>query len=372
MQKIGIGVVGWGFMGKTHTHALRGMRIFYPDMDFQPVLKSVCSRRIDVARRACEDFGFEHYTDDYRALLAREDIGVVSICTPNALHRDMVIAALEAGKHVYVDKPMCMDAREAEDICDAVVRSGRKLQVAHNNRFFPSTLRARALIDEGRIGEVLSFKFDYLHSGSIDRERPVGWKQMREGGVLLDLASHALDLMGHLVGEAEEVLCEMRALYPSRPDRAGNPVSDLGEDQVAALIRLKNGALGTLEASKIATGTDDELAFEIYGSRGALRWHLMRADYLEFFDNDKPEAPLGGERGFTRLGCVQRYAPPGGSFLPKNTVGWDRAHMHCYHTFLNAVAHDLPVSPDAFEAARVQALMDAMRTSAAERRWVKV
>ena len=336
MREIGIGVIGWGFMGKTHTHALRGMRMFYPNMDFTPVLKSLCSRRIDVARKAAADFGFEHATDDYRVLLAREDVDVVSVCTPNGLHLEMVLAALRAGKHVYVDKPMCMDADEAKQIEDAVKSSGKKLQVAHNNRFFPSTLRARQLIDEGRIGDVLSFKFDYLHSGSIDPNRPVGWKQKGEGGVLLDLASHALDLLLHLTGDVSEVLCELRALYETRPGMDGQPVSDLGEDQVTALIRLKNGALGTLEASKIATGTDDELSFEIYGQKGALRSQLMQADYLEFFDNQQGERPLGGERGFNRISCVQRYAAPGGAFLPKNTIGWDRAHMHAYFSFLNA------------------------------------
>ncbi len=372
MREIGIGVIGWGFMGKTHTHAIRDMKLFFPGMDFKPVLKTVCSRRLEMAREAAEDFGFGRYTDDYRELLKQDDIGAVSISTPNALHLNMVLDALNAGKHVYVDKPMCMNAEEAAQIVRAVKKSGKKLQVAHNNRFFPSTLRAKQLIEEGRIGDVTSFALRYLHSGSVDRDKPVGWKQLSEGGVLLDLASHALDLMAFLKLDAAEVMCETRTLYQTRPDASGNPVKALGEDQVAALIRLKNGALGTLEASKIATGTDDELSFEIYGQKGALRWHLMRADYLEFFDHTKREAPFGGERGFMKIACVGRYDKPGGSFLPKNTIGWDRAHMACYYAFLNAVAHDLPTSPDVYEALGLQEVMDAMKKSALNRQWIKV
>lgn len=372
MRTIGVGVIGWGFMGKTHTHSLRDMRMFYPDMDFDVALVSVCSRNREKAERAMREHGFRHATDDYRELIARDDVDVVSICTPNAMHLEMALHALAAGKHVYIDKPMCMDYAEATKLVDAVRRSGCKLQVAHNNRFFPSTLRARQLVEQGKIGDVLSFSFNYLHSGSIDPRRAVGWKQRREGGVLLDLASHALDLLLYLAGDVEAVLCDMRALYPSRPGPDGEAVCDLGEDQVVCLIRLKNGALGTLEASKIATGTDDELSFSVYGQKGAMRWQLMQSDYLDYFDNDAPEVPLGGDRGFTRISCVQRYGAPGGAFLAKNTIGWDRAHMHSYFAFLDAIVHDGQPSPDEHDAARLQQVMDAMRQSAREGRWIQV
>lgn len=373
MREIGVGVVGWGFMGKTHTHALREMGLFYQGAGFRPKLQCICTRRLEVARQAARDGGFARYTDSFDDMLAMPDIEVVSICTPNALHREMAVKALNAGKHVYIDKPLAMNAQEARDIQQAVRRSGKLLQVVHNNRFFPSTLRARELVEEGRIGQVLSFRCDYLHSGSVDPNRPVGWKMMGQGGVLLDLASHAADLVVHLAGPVAEVLCETRILYPQRPTADGGATRDLGEDQVLALMRLENGALGALEASKIATGTDDELSFEIYGDRGALRWRLMQADYLEFYDNTQPDAPLGGQKGFTRIACGARYPWPGGQFLPvKNTVGWDRSHMHCYFRLLDAVAHGGPVSPDVDEAVALHDLMDAMARSQRERRWVRV
>ena len=171
----------------------------------------------------------------------------------------------------------------------------------------------------------------------------------------------------------KEVCCRTRLLYAQRPASGGGQTTDLGEDQVLALMRLENGALGTLEASKIATGTDDELSFELYGDKGALRWRSMEADYLYFFDNTRPEAPLGGERGFQRLSCGARYPWPGGQFLPvKNTIGWDRAHMHCYFSFLNALVHGLPVSPGIGEAVALHRLMDAMKLSSQNQSWVSV
>lgn len=361
MHKIGIGIIGWGFMGRTHAQALRGMKLYYPDAPFAPEIRSVCSRRLEAAREAADALGAAHFTDDYRALLARRDIQAVSICTPNDQHERMALDALAAGKHVYIDKPLTVDGASALRVARAAQKSGLTTQMALNNRFWPSTLRAKALMDEGRIGKILSFQCRYLHSGSVDPDRPAGWKQLTQGGVLLDLGSHALDLMTWLCGWPEQVFCTLRTLYPSRPLKGGGRTEALSEDHALMLLCLPGGALGSVEASKIATGAQDELSFEIYGTRGALRWNLMEADWLEFYDNTLPEADLGGMRGFTRIECVGRFPAPGGVFLPpKNRVGWDRAHMHCYFSFLDALAAGRPAVPGICEGARLQLLMDAL------------
>lgn len=228
MRQIGMGVVGWGFMGKTHTHALREMGLFYSEADFRPVLECVCTRRLEVARQAAQDAGFAHYTDDFDQLLAMPQVEAVSICTPNALHLPMALKALEAGKHVYIDKPLAMSLEEALRIQQAVERTGLTLQVAHNNRFFPAMLRARQLVEQGRVGRVLSFRCDYLHSGSVDASRPAGWKMSSQGGVLLDLASHAADLILWLAGPVKEVCCRTRLLYAQRPASGGGQTTRPG------------------------------------------------------------------------------------------------------------------------------------------------
>ena len=374
MKTIGIGIIGWGFMGKTHAQALRSLPLFYPGAGFEPALRCVCARHIENARAAARAAGFERCTDDYRELLAREDIDVVSICTPNGAHEAMAIAALEAGKHVYIDKPLAVTEAGARRIAEAAAKAPGFTRMVFNNRYLPATLRARQLVEEGRIGEVLTFNARYLHSGSIDPDRPIGWKQGLQGGVLLDLGSHALDLLTWLAGYPRRVMCRTFTLYPDRPAPGGGRETALAEDHVQMMLEMENGAVGGVEASKIATGADDELSIELRGTRGALTWNSMDINYLYFYDNTLPEAPLGGERGFTRIEAVGRYPAPGGRFLPpKNSVGWERGHLHCYYTFLDAVARgERPAENTVADGARLQRLMEACRRSGTTGRWEDV
>ena len=371
MRDIGVGIVGWGFMGRTHAHALREMPLFYPGCGFRPVIKSVCSRRATVAAGAAEALGAPHFTDDYRELLAREDIEVLSISTPNDQHEQMIVDALKVGKHLYIDKPLTVDGASAERIEAAARNSSSLTQMALNNRFFPSVLRAKELIGEGRLGNLLSFAVRYDHSGSIDPLKPAGWKLLGSAGVLLDIGSHALDMLAFLAGYPAKVLCKLRTLYPERPASGGGTLKITADDQAVMMLEMPNGAVGTVTASKITTGAEDELSFELYGDRGAIRWRLMEADYVEFYDNTLPEARYGGARGFTRIAATARYPFPGGAFLPpKNRVGWDRAHMHCYYRFLDSVYRGVPATPDLFEGAKLQRLMDAMVRSHQTNTWV--
>lgn len=375
MKTIGIGIIGWGFMGRTHAHALRSIPLFYPGIDFEPRLVGVASRTAEGAGEAARLLGLSFATRDFRALLARPDIDAVSVCTPNDLHEEMVVAALHAGKHVYVDKPLAADLEAAARMREAAREArgqGVFSQMVLNNRFSPAIMRAKELMGEGRIGDLLSFSCRYLHSGSVDPERPAGWKQGPAGGVLLDLGSHALDLLAWLIGWPRRVLCATRTLYPERPARGGGTTRALSEDQALATLEMPCGALGTVEASKIATGASDELLLEIRGTRGALSWNLMEPNWLCFYDGARPEVPLGGERGLTRIECVGRYPAPGGAFLPaKNAIGWDRAHIHCYYSFLASLARGQAPSPSIEDGYQLQRLMDALARSSSEGRWIE-
>lgn len=371
MKTIKIGIIGWGFMGRTHAHALRAMPLFYPGAGFRAEIAGICSRRLEKAREAAEELNVPYYTDDYRQLLAREEIDAVSVCTPNALHEEIALAALKAGKHLYIDKPLADTAQGARRIADQAEKSGVFTRMVFNNRYLPVTLRARELVDQGRIGRVLSFEGRYLHSGSIDPNKPIGWKQTLQGGVLLDLGSHVLDLITWLCGYPEAVFCAQRTLYATRPTREGGATRDLSDDQTLMLLRLPGGAMGQVEASKIATGANDELTVEIRGEKGALAFDLMQPNYLRFYDNTRPEAPLGGERGFQWIETVARYPAPGGTFLPpKNSIGWDRGHLHCYYTFLDCLARGAAPDNGVGEGARLQMLMERAAQSAAQGSWV--
>ena len=371
MRTISVGVIGWGFMGMTHTYALRGIPLLYPNAGFEIRLACVCTRRIEKAREAMRSCGFERCTDDYRELLAMEDIDVVSICTPNEAHEEMAIAALKAGKHVYIDKPLAVTAESARRIADAAAQANVLTRCVFNNRYFPATMRAKQLIDEGRIGRIMQFGARYLHSGSIDPNKPIGWKQQMQGGVLLDMGSHVLDLMTWLIGYPEKVFCRMRTLYSERPTRDGGIEKNLSDDHVMMLLEMPCGAIGNIEASKIATGSNDDLIFEIRGDKGALRWNLMDPNYLDFYDAAAEGSPIGGVRGFTRIETAARYPAPGGTFLPpKNTLGWDRGHMHCYFTFLDDIARERRSENTVSDGAKLQCLMDRMFESNESGCWV--
>jgi len=263
-----------------------------------------------------------------------------------------------------------------EDQKDQNAPYGGVGQMVFQNRFFPATIRAKRMIDAGALGDVLGFRVAYLHDGSANPAAPLKWKLTAAagGGVIADLGSHALDLVEWLVGPIASVMAAAQIAYAHRP-ALNDPAARLpvdAEDCVTCLARLPSGALGTIEATKIATGMEDELRFEIHGTRGALRFNLMDPNRLEWHDAAAPDRPLGGLRGWNRIEAGQRYEPPATTFPnPKATIGWVRGHVACLANFLQAVAEGRPTQPDLMQGVRVQHLMECLRRSAAEHRWVE-
>ena len=365
MKEYGVGIIGMGFMGKTHTFAYKTMPFYYPNLPYKANLIGACNRSLPAAEYARDSLGFAYATQNEDDIFNDDRIQLVHICTPNEFHYSQVKKALAAGKHVYCDKPLTLTLAEAEELAELAEKSGKTAQVAFQNRFFPATLRARQLVEEGRIGEILCFRGEYLHSGAVDANRPMGWKQGETGGVLLDLGSHILDLVGTLVGRYESVFANKRVLYAERPGKDGKMHQITKEDHVTMLLTLANGATGTIEASKIATGVDDELRFEIHGTKGALKFHVMQPNTLWFYDNTKPEGVYGGERGFTAIECTARYAPPGNVFpSQKNGIGWIRSHCHSLYTFVDNVYNGRPGDPSFADGAYIQRVMACAAESA--------
>jgi predicted dehydrogenase len=370
---LNIGIIGFGFMGKTHTYCYKNIPLYYDNLPFKIKLRGVCSRKMETADKAKNEFGFEYATDNMYQILEDEKINVISICTPNFLHKPALIAALQKGKHIYCEKPLAASYGEAKEIISACNGSESIAQVVLQNRFFPATMRAKQIIDEGRLGNILSFRACYLHSGSVDAKRPIGWKQEKEkgGGVLFDMGVHIIDLIYYLLGEFDSLFCKTQILYKKRPDQQGEMKSITADDASYLIFQMKNGAFGTVEASKIATGTNDELKFEIHGDKGALKFNLMEPSFLEFYDNTKPDSPLGGCKGFTRIECVGRYNErsfPG----PKYAVGWIRGHVHCLYSFLSCVAEGKKTAPSLYDAAYLQYVMEMGYKSAKSNTYIKL
>ena len=376
MKRIGVGIIGYGFIGRMHAYGYKTIPLVYKDNPFEIDLVGVSTAHEETAAAAAREVGCRFHTADWRRLVEREDVMAVSICTPNAAHKEQVIAALQAGKHVYCDKPLCTSCAEALEITDAARRApGCIHQMTFQNRFFPATLRAKELLASGALGRVLHFRALYLHAGYLDPKRPFTWRmdKAQGGGALVDLGSHVIDLMRHLIGEFESVCMLSETFVKRRPLRDDpSQMHDVEVDDLALLmVRMAGGVPGIIEASRVATGVNDELRFEIHGEKGAVSFNLMQPNFLGYFDCSAPGGSYGGSRGVTQIESVNRYSSLQ-LHTEKNSIGWRDGHVHCLCQFLRSVADGTPASPDLFDGAAVQRVMDAAYRSASTRQWESV
>ena len=375
-KSLKIGMLGFGSMGRTHTFVIKNLPFFYPDLGFDVEVAGVCTTTIEKSKRVCDTYGIKIATVNEDDLIYSPDIDIIDVCTPNIFHFDTLIKALDAGKHIYCEKPLCITYEQARIVAEKAREKNVTCGVVFHNRHMAPLTRAKQLVDEGRIGRILSFHAVYYHSSCADPAKKAGWKQNKDicgGGVLFDLGSHVLDTVTHLCGDVESVMGMEQIAYPTRLGMNGETWQTNADEAFYMLCRLPDGGCGTVVASKVHTGTNDDLAIEIYGERGALKYSLMDPNWLYFYDNTTPDAPIGGERGFTRIECVGRYEAPGGVFpSPKAPAGWLRAHSTSYMKFLSAVDRGERFSPDFDQGARVQRIMEAAYRSAELGRFVDV
>ena len=258
-RNLNIGMVGFGSMGKTHAFAIGNLPYYYGTLPFTARIAGLCTTSYDRSVALCEQYGFGSAARDFDELIARDDIDIIDICTPNTLHADMICLALEAGKHVLCEKPLCVTPDEAARIVKAEKNSGRVCGMVFNNRFMAPMLRAKQLIDEGRLGRILSFRVSYEHNSSTFADRAPGWKQTAEmgGGVLFDLGSHVIDLIYHLCGEFADVTGRSQIAYGTRAGSDGTPWQTNADEAFYMTCRLACGAVGTITVSKLVNGAND-------------------------------------------------------------------------------------------------------------------
>ncbi len=371
MQTLGVGIIGFGFIGKVHTLGYTNIPFFYDPMPVRTRLVGVATSRTETANKAALLGGFEFATSDWRDLIACDDIQIINICSPNSQHSEQLLAAIAAGKHIYCDKPMLSGEKDIQQLAAALPCYRGVGQMTFQYRFFPATQRAKQLIDEGFLGNIISFRAEYLHAGNVDENKPISWRQSpaEGGGVLQDLGSHVIDLLEYMIGPFDSILAETRILYPQRPDARGETVTIDADDQVVMLVKLRTGAIGSIEASKIATGAEDELRFEIHGDKGAIRFNLREMDYLETFDLRDVNAPLGGERGWRKITTLPRHEKLAGFPDPRIGTGWMRGHMHCLYTFLQAMADGHSHEPSLQRGLQVQRMLAIVEASCRGKSW---
>ena len=369
-DEINIGLLGYGAIGRLHGMSYGQLPFIYPGKLPRPVLHTVCTSRTETAEAARIEGGFAHAVIDQDALITNPDVDIVDVTLPNHLHLLAVTAALSAGKHVYCEKPLAGNINDARAIARAVQASDASFGMVFQNRFIPALMKARELMQEGKLGRIFTYRAEYLHSGYQDSQRPLSWRMKKDeggSGALGDLGSHVIDLIRYLIGEFDSLQGHLETFIHERPISKGSaktgPVTV--DDAAWFRARMKNGAIGTVEASRFATGTLDELRIRIYGERGALRFDLMDPNFLYWFDESQAGGEFGGSRGWQRLDTVANY-PGAKTPSARAPLGWARAHAENQYRFLAAVTGGQEPSPNIIDGLRVQLVMDAVERSAAD------
>jgi predicted dehydrogenase len=372
-----LALVGYGGIGRVHTYAYKALPFHYAQLPLEPAPTWVAVHHDQTGPQAMREGGFTHYTTDFREAINSSETDFVDCCTPNHLHLEVALAAANAGKAIYCEKPLARDLTEVRTMLSAVEEASVTHQVAFNYRFVPAALRAQQLIADGRLGDILAFRFHYLHSGYTNPNRPITWRMQKAisgSGALGDLGSHIIDLSRFLLGEYSAVSAILHTYIKQRPlDKQSGALGVVDvDDAFLCQVKLANGAIGTLEATRMATGTNDDLRFEIHGTLGALRFSLMEPNHLGFYDATKPGDPIGGERGYTYVDTIGNYPPPAHFPSARAPVGWLRFHIASQYDFLCRLTGRPAIGATFVDGLRTQEIMTAIALSSERGAWVDI
>ncbi len=386
MATIGVGLVGYKFMGRAHSNAYRQLPRFF-DVDPAPRLVAVCGRDEAGVREAAGKLGYESYETDYRKLVQREDIGLVDVATTGNTHREITIAALEAGKHVLCEKPLANTLDEAAEMVLAARAAQAKTpgliaMVNFNYRRVPAIAFAKQLIESGRLGEIRHWRGTYLQDWILDPEFPLVWRMKKElagSGALGDIAAHSLDLAQYLVGPVTDVVGTLSTFIRERPveqaSTGGAGLSAAGgaemgpvtvDDSTTFLAKFANGVTGTFEATRLAPGRRNYNAFEINGSQGSVSFNLERLNELQvYFENDEK-----GLQGFRTINVTEEVHPYTAAYWPAgHIIGYEHSFINAFKDLMDGIRTGVNPSPTFEDGFRVQAVLDAVSRSAESGRW---
>ncbi len=370
MKKFGVALIGHQFMGRAHSNAWRQVSAFF-DVPVEPELAVVCGRDREATEKAAGRLGWREASTSWQEVVARPDVDVVDICTPGDSHAEIAIAAAEAGKVVFCEKPLANTVEESEAMLAAVERAGVLHMLCHNYRRVPAVALAKRMIEAGEIGEIRHFRGAYLQDWIVDPEFPRVWrleKSKAGSGALGDIASHSLDLARHLVGEISEVSGLLETFVPERPLEDGSGMAPVDVDDAAiSLLRFEGGAIGSVEGSRFCPGRKNHNRFEINGSRGSLVFDLERMNELEVYREE------GADSGFRTVLAtdashpyVEAWWPPG------HILGYEHSFTHTVFDLLCAIDRAELPRPNFRDGVQNQRVLDAIERSNASKAWCEV
>jgi predicted dehydrogenase len=371
-RKMNVAMIGYDFMGRTHSNAWRQVARFFEDTPIEPVLKVVVGRTEEKIKAARDRLGFEEAATSYEQVLARKDIDIVDICTPGDSHAPIAIAAAEAGKAILCEKPLANDVDEAERMAKAVKKAGVVNMICHNYRRCPAVTLAKNIIDEGKLGDIHHYRGVYLQDWIVDPNFPRVWRLEKAhsgSGSLGDILSHTMDLSRYLVGEPVEVSGLLKTFVTERPlpDGSGKRGKVDVDDSAQALVKFENGAVGYYEGTRFAPGRKNYNRLEINGSKGSLVWDFERMNELELYIESGPLS------GFSTINVTDGKHPYISAWWPAgHIIGYEHSFTHTVLDFLKGIAEGRSPRPDFEDGLKNQRVLDAIERSANSGQWVKV
>ncbi|MEI6363357.1 MAG: Gfo/Idh/MocA family oxidoreductase [Actinomycetes bacterium] len=382
-RKLGIGMVGYAFMGALHSQGWRTLNHVY-DLGVDVEMRAICGRNADAVSAAAGKLGWSSFETDWRALVARDDIDIIDVCTPGDSHEEIAVAALAAGKNVLCEKPLANSVAEAERMTAAAALATGKSMVGFSYRRVPAVTYAQQLIESGRLGRIFHVRAVYLQDWIVDADFPLVWRLQKDiagSGALGDIGAHIIDMAQFITGSSitgvsglTETFITERPLVGEVQLLKATPSSERGQVTVddAALFhaRFDNGAIGSFEATRFANGRGNGLEIEVNGSLGSLRFDFQSMNELSIYDHtvDSKDA------GWTTISVTQPGHPYMSAWWPPgHLIGYEHSFTHEFRDFVDAIVSDGDPRPSFADGLQVQRVLDAVEQSAAaESRWTGV
>lgn len=376
MKEINVGLIGYKFMGRAHSNAWKKAPLFF-DTSLMPVLKVVCGRQEASLKEFAQKWGWQETETDWKKLIVRPDIDIIDIALPQHLHYEIAIAAAKEGKHIFCEKPMAMNTKQAEEMLRVCEENKVTHYLNHNYRRTPAIALAKSMIDQGLLGKIFHWRGAYLQDWIVDPEFPLTWqlrKETAQAGPQWDLNSHSVDLAQYLVGAIKSVSCLTTNFIKERPladettsgnlsatAQAGEKGAVTVEDAALMLVEFENGAIGSFEASRFATGRKNHNTFEIYGSKGSLLFDLENMNEIQFYSTEDPE----GLQGFRKILTTDATHPYVKNWWPAgHIIGYEHAFVHAVVDFISAIAENKTIAPNFNDGLKILQVLEAGLLSA--------
>ncbi len=373
-KQLRIGLIGTGFMGRTHSNGYNRVANFFPALAYTPVLKAVCSRNFDNVKAFAEQWGYESVETDWRTLIARDDIDAVDICTPNDTHAEISIAAAAAGKMILCEKPLSRNLAEGEKMVEAIEAAKVNSTVWYNYRRIPAVSLAKQIIDSGKLGKIYHYRANFLQDWTISADLPQGgtglWRMDAEAagsGVTGDLLAHCIDTAMWLNGAITDVSAMTETFVKERMHQLTGKVEPVKIDDACIFhCHFENGSLGLFESTRYARGHKALYTFEINGANASIRWDLHDLNRLEYFDHND-DSIVRGWRSIHVTDGDQPYMDKW--WVPGLGIGYEHSFVHQVADFLKSLETGKPCSPTFKEALQTQKVCEAVIDSANSRSW---